>query len=295
MQNTQHPNDHVTKGILFINVAFFLFSTVGAIAKWTSESYPILQIVFLRNFFALLPVMGIVYLNGGYLGLRTKSLKRHFARTFCGLMAMIFSFASYKYLPLPESFTLGFTAPFVITILSVLLLKETVQPYRWHAVAVGFLGVLIMAGPNGYFTNYGTAFALVSVVFYAFAMIQIRELSKTEPPVTIMFYFTVFSTLVTAMSLPFCWTAINGHDLLLFMALGFLGGLGQYFLSKAYACAPPSALAHYQYVVMVWGMGYGWVLWGDMMSITSCFGAVIIVLSGLYSSYREHLKSVSAA
>lgn len=283
-------NDDVLKGIFFINTSFFLFSTVSAIVKWTSSTFDILQIVFLRNALALLPAMFFVWYSGGLVHLSTKRMWGHFLRSFCGLMAMVTSFASFKFLPLPEAFTLSFTAPFFIIILSVILLKEQVHLYRWTAILFGFLGVVIMAGPNGYFRNVGTVFALISVLFYGFGMLQIRELSKTEHPVTIMFYFTLFSTIVTAIPMPFFWKSPENVDWVLFLLLGFLGGFGQFMLSKAYSFAPPSALAHYQYVVMIWGVFYGWVIWGDLMSWTGLLGAFMIIGSGLYIVHRERLE-----
>ena len=170
-------------------------------------------------------------------------------------------FVALSYLPLPDAVAIGYTAPLMVVVLAALVLKETVRIYRWTAVAVGFVGVLIMLAPHlaagaaasglGAGPARGAAFALVGALCAAAATIQIRQLTATEKTGAIVFYFQALTTLLGLATWALGWNLPNGADGLLLVVVGILGGIGQILLTQSYRYADTSLIAPFEYTTMV--------------------------------------------
>lgn len=210
------PDDDVKKGIAMIVISTVLFAALWVLVKLLSNRYSVYEISFFRNFFALIPAGLMLYRHGDFKVLKVARISGHVWRAVLGVVSMMLGFASYTMMPLANAVAISFMSPLVITALSVPLLGEKVGIHRWAAVVVGFVGVLVIVNPGEGFLNQGALVAIGAAVVSSLAMITIRQLNRTDHPVAIVFYFTLFASLFTALPLPFIWvTPVDLHDWML--------------------------------------------------------------------------------
>lgn len=284
--------DSVPLGIAFMLGSVILFMVLNATVKALGEGYPVDQIVFFRNAGALLPV-GLVVLTapGGWRALRTERPWGHLWRAVIGLSTMGLLFWSYTLLPLAEATALNFTSPIFATALSVPLLGERVGVHRWSAVMFGFVGVVIIVDPGADMLRVGTLLALAAAFGQALAVSTIRQLSRTEPANTIVFYFTLLTTLFSAPTLPFSWTPIGSwRDFAVFAAAGLSGGVAQLLMTRAYSLASTPVLAPFNYVSIALAAFAGWLFWGEIPGLHTIVGSCLVIASGIYILYRETVR-----
>ncbi|HYD44633.1 MAG TPA: DMT family transporter [Phenylobacterium sp.] len=284
-----HPPSQPGLGIAFRVIATGCFATLAAIVKWAGDQgVPVLETIFFRNAFAFVPVLIYMGRTTGFGVLKTSRPLSHLARSGSGLVGMTCGFTALTLLPLTDATALAFASPLFMTALSVVLLGERVGPHRWGAVAVGFVGVLIMVRPTGEGVSLtGVAFALTGALGAAFAMIAIRRISRTEPGPAIVFYFTLAGTLLGLASLPFGWVIPNLLTLGVLIAGGLVGGVGQLFLTESFRRAPVAVVAPFEYTQLVWAAAIGFVIWAEVPSGYTLLGAAVVAASGLYILYRE--------
>ncbi len=275
-------------GIALRVAAMFCMAGLAALVKWCSgRGVPVLEIIFFRNFFAFVPVLAYVWRTSGFGVLKTRRPLGHLTRSTMGLTGMVCGFTAVGLLPLTQSTALSFSAPLFMTALSALVLREPVGRHRWAAVAIGFVGVLIMVHPDPTrMVSVGTAFALVAAVGTAGAMTAIREIGRTEPGPTIVFYFTLAGAVLGLASLPFGWVIPDKATLALLVAAGLVGGVGQLFLTEALRRAPVAVVAPFDYTQLVWASLLGFLVWGETPKWTTLAGAAVVAASGLYILYR---------
>lgn len=282
--------DSARLGIIYMLGAVFLFALVNVVIKWTSARYPVLEVSFFRAVFALIPTGILVALQGGWPLLRTSRPGGHLFRGLIGVTSMLLMFYAYHKLPLADAVALSFAGPLFLTALSVPLLGERVGLFRWSAVLVGFAGVLVMTNPSGAMANLGTLAAVASAAAYALAMIFVRQLSRSEHPVTIALYFTVIATIVTGATLPFVWQTPSLPDLALLAVMGVTAGIAQYFVTQAYRHGAAAVVSPFTYTGLIWAGFAGYLVWGDIPSPNVFAGAAIVVVSGLFILYRETVR-----
>lgn len=286
----QTSRDNPKLGISMMVVSTMLFSVLWALVKILSERYPVIEVTFFRSALALIPVAVMMATGGGLPLLRTKRLKGHVWRSVLGLSSMTLGFLSYHLMPLADAVALSFTSPLLVTALSVPFLGERVGIHRWSAVAVGFLGVLLIVKPDGDMLNLGAVTALGAAVTTAFVMVTIRQLNKTEKPLTIVFYFTLISALLSAIPLPVIWVTPTWQDWSLLILMGLTGGVGQYFMTRAFGLAKAAVVSPFNYTGLLWAAMFGWVIWDDIPARHVFAGSAVVVASGLYILYREVRK-----
>ena len=276
-------------GIALRVAAMFCMAGLAALVKWCSgRGVPVLEIIFFRNFFAFVPVLAYVWRTSGFGVLKTRRPLGHLTRSTMGLTGMVCGFTAVGLLPLTQSTALSFSAPLFMTALSALVLREPVGRHRWAAVAIGFVGVLIMVHPDPTrMVSVGTLFALAGAVGTAGAMTAIREIGRTEPGPTIVFYFTLAGAVLGLASLPFGWVIPDASTLALLIAAGLVGGVGQLFLTEALRRAPVAVVAPFDYTQLVWASLLGFLVWGETPKWTTLAGAAVVAASGLYILYRE--------
>jgi len=243
-------------GILLRILAMALMAVLAAIVKVCAErGVPVLEIIFFRNAFAFIPVLIYIWRTTGLGVLRTRRPGAHLTRSAVGLTGMICGFTAVSLLPLTQSTAISFSAPLFMVALSALILKEPVGPHRWMAVAVGFLGVLIMVHPDPrQFVGVGVLFAIAAAVGSAGAMIAIREISRTEPGPTIV---------------------------------------GQLLLTEAIRRAPVAVVAPFDYTQLVWAGVIGFLIWGETPAMLTLIGAMVVAASSTYILWREIGRSRS--
>lgn len=292
----QHPRarqpDRPLAAIGIRVVATLLLTTMFAIAK-VAQSYGVnvIEIVFYRQAIAILPVLALVIPSVGLASLKTRRPWLHASRTAVGTTGMILNFITISLLPLAETQALWFTTPLFATILSAIILRETVGIHRWSAVALGFIGVLIVVQPQtGHLPVVGATTGLTSALLTAFVTILLRQLGRTEPALTTVFWFFTMSAIPLAVVMP--WFA-QSHPPVVWMllaAMGIVGGLGQVALTLSLQYAPVSTVAPVDYASLIWSTLFGVWLFAEMPTAWTWIGAPIIVASGLYIVWRERKR-----
>ena len=280
-------------GIALKIAATLAFSLMAAIARWLGDAYPLGQVVFFRASFALVPIAVLMFVNRtSFRELKTERPLSHLLRSMAGVCAMFSYFAALTYLPLADVTAIGFASPLFVVALAALVLGEHVHVYRWSAVAVGFVGVLIMVSPHLGMGNanspvFGLVFAFAAAIFSAFAMIAIRRMTSTESATAIALYFQLTCATVSLMTLPFAWVTPDRNGLLLLMLMGVLGGFGQLFMTNSYRFAQASLIANFDYVAMIWAILLGWILFSELPAPAVYLGSAIVIGSGVFIAWRE--------
>lgn len=290
-----------------------VFSIMSAMVKAVGTDYPVGELVFFRSLFAL-PVL-ILWLAGrGEFprAIHTQRVLGHIGRGIAGSCGMVASFSALQLLPLPDATAFGFASPLMVVVLAALVLGERVRAYRWSAVAVGFLGVVIMlsshwteAHANGAPTNrLGATVALIAALFSAIATIQTRRLTLSEGTGAIVFYFSLTTTFFGLLSalLPLAWPpgmpgapVVAGQawrlpgafDATLLIVLGSLGGVGQILMTHSYRYADASVIAPFDYTAMLWALLIGLFVFREVASLSVLVGASIVAAAGIFVIWRE--------
>lgn len=247
------------------------------------------ELAFYRFAFGLPPLLIWMGLTGSIGAWRTQRPLAHLWRGVSGLSTMVVAFTAVTLLPLAEVTTLSFIAPLFSVALSALFLGEQVGRYRWTAVAVGLLGVIVVMQPGGAQLNpLGLGLAVLGALGVAGVTITLRQIGKTERTPTIVLWFTCFAILVTGVFLPFYGQWHDAQTWLILLGLGLSGGIGQLFLTSSLRFAPVPVVVPFDYTQLLWAVLLGWLLWDTHPAATTGIGAAIIVGSGLYTLYREH-------
>ena len=296
------------KAIAFLIGAIFIYSLHDVIIKWISGNYPVHEIVMIRSIFAVIPILLIARVGGGFHLLRTTHLGLQIIRALLMFASFMTYYLALAALPLAEAVSLFFSAPLFITILSVTALGEKVELGGWLAVFIGFLGVIVMLKPGGNMINPAALLALLSAFLYGTGSILTRRLGQTESGVALAFYPTItyiFCSTIVGMALSHSDATQQAHpsvafllrgwqfpaqaDLFLLILVGLIAALGFYFLSQAYRLAPPSAIAPFEYTAVPLSAVLGYIFWKDILGPQSIIGIVLIVGSGLYILGRKKL------
>jgi len=286
----QHHRPILALGLRLVGAA--LLATLLALVKYTAEQGIALpEIMFWRQAVSIPVLLGYLYATGNLSSLKTKRLPVHFRRAAMGMGNMAIVFLTTILLPLAVSTTLSFTTPLFAVILSIALLHEKIGPWRWLAVALGFLGIVAImlpgAGGASDISLIGAALGLLAAFIVALVNFQIRDLGRTEANVTIVFYFAAFGTPMAAAFLPFYATA---HDLtgwLLLLSIGTLGMLFQLCISASVRFAPVATVVVMDYSAIIWSTLWGWAVWDHLPSVATWLGAPLIIGAGMIIAWRE--------
>ena len=286
------------RGALLMLASTALFTMMSAVVKLVGERIPFFEIMFFRSILALPVVFLIVLRMGGGATLVTQRFPQHVMRAMTGTAAMSCSFFALTVLPLAEQTALTFTTPLFVTLLAIPLLGEKVGIHRFSAVALGFVGILVIALGKGAFMGpmepwiiFGMFVAVMHGVFSAATTLLVRSLSATERSTTIVLWQSILMTGFTALTLPFVWVTPSGHEWLLLLVIGLVGGVAQVMLTEAFASAQVSSLGAYSYTGILWAVLLGWIFFGEAPGIATFVGSGLIVLAALYIMRREAIRA----
>ena len=262
------------------------FSIMDIIVKW-SEAYPLGQVLFFRGFFGVILyfiIMPRERIKDFYL---TKRPGLHFLRCMSGLIALVAIFIALRNLPLATVVSISFAAPIFTTIFSIFLLSEKVGMFRWIAVLVGFIGIIIITEPG--FSSFKIYF-IYPIIFWlglSYVAIAIRQLSTTEPVWLISLYFSIAITLASLVTLPYGWVIPNFGDLILLMLIGVFGGVANLWLGQSYKLAEVSLVSPLKYLALVFAIAFGYFIWGEIPSFKTLLGAALVIISSIIIFRRE--------
>jgi drug/metabolite transporter (DMT)-like permease len=190
-------------------------------------------------------------------------------------------------MPLAGAIAINFSAPLFATLLSVVWLRERVTRHRWAALMIGFAGVLVVTNPGANSLQLGAAFALANAVLYGTVTVAVRRMAETESPQTLTIYQMITITCFTAVLLAFGFVMPSPFDAGLMAASGIGNALGQYWWTKSLHLAPTSAVTPFSYLSLVWAMLFGFLIWGDVPTLSLLIGSAVVVGSGLYLLWQE--------
>lgn len=284
----------IHKAISYAIASVVAFAMMSVCIKILSEHYPVVQIVFFRSIFAFLPIIYMLQKHHLWRSLKTTNISGHLSRSLIGVFSMALNFAAFAYLPLADATAIQFVAPIALTMLSVPLLDERVGPWRWSAVLIGFVGVVIMTSPTAPDNDsayIGMALGLCAAILAALAMIIVKKMSVTENSLAIVFYFTLISVVLSGAFLPLYWQAPESLFIWgVFIAAGVFGGLGQILTTRSYQHADAAIISPFNYLSIIFAMIFGFTIFGDIPSLLMILGSFIVVASGLIILYREVIR-----
>jgi len=270
-----------------------LFSALDATAKYLAGFLAVPLLVWARYLVHLLLMLAFVAPHMG----RQLVVTSHFwlmslrGLTLAGVTLL--GQLALQRLPLAETTSLVFVAPLLVALLAGPVLGERVPRRAWLATGAGFAGVLLIARPGGALSGPGVACALGAALFYAAYQLLTRKLVATEPALRLLFYTALFGTLAMSPTLPWAWdgrlpTLAQAG---LIVSLGVYGGVGHFFLIRAFRQTPAALLSPLLYVQLVWATLLGWLAFGDLPDWISVAGMLVIAASGLFLIVdRRHFR-----
>ncbi|MES2498421.1 MAG: DMT family transporter [Pseudomonadota bacterium] len=290
MVASQPRSTQALHGILLRCLAIFFFALMSAAMKWASEGGAgLVELVFFRSAVGLPVTAAWLAMGPGIAVVRTRRPASHLLRSMVGMLSLTMLYQALMLLPIADAVTIGFSSPAFATLLSVLILHEKVGPYRWAAVLIGFIGVLIVTQPSGTgLPTAGIVYALIGAASSAAATILIREMSGSESHGAIVFWFFVSSTVISGVAMLFHSTALPPLTWGLLVFGGVTGAAAQLLMTRALQVAPVSVVAPFDYTQIIWAALLGWLIWSTLPGPSTLFGAGLIVVSGLTTAWREH-------
>jgi len=287
------------RGVAFKLISAALFAVMSSLIRYLGARYPIGQVVFFRSLFAIIPVV-VVYAWRGELAaiVRTERPLGQAGRGVLSIAGMFFNFGATARLPLVESNAIAFSSPLFTVALAALILGERVRIYRWSAVLVGFVGVLVVLSPHlsgeelavaigGSASLIGVVYAICGSLTNAGTAIQTRRLAQSESTSSIVFYFSLSCTLAGLVTLPFGWVTPSAGEMVALISIGILGGTGHIVLTESYRHASASLVAPFDYTSMIWALVLGYAMFGETPTSEIVLGSAIIAAAGLFVIWRE--------
>jgi drug/metabolite transporter (DMT)-like permease len=267
------------------------FAAADAIGKWVVADYSVFQVLAVRSALAVLILHVLAPVFGGREVVRSQQPAAHVVRSLCSTLAFLFFFASVRVLPLADAVAVEFGGPFIVMALSVPILGEHVDRGRWIAVAVGFLGMLLIVQPTGEGIRPEALLIMASSISYAFMMVLTRWMARrsggAERTFTFLVYTMTLQGLVGLLGAFSAWKRMSGFDFALTSAMGVFALGGQLGVTAAFQRAPASVVAPFEYTALVWATFFGLFIYGDFPQPAVWIGVAIIVGAGVYTIRRE--------
>lgn len=289
------PTGDTLRGITLKIISVAIFVAMSSLIKAAGQ-VPVGQIAFFRSFFAFFPILLMLGWQGELrMALRTSNPLGHITRGTVGVMSMAFTFFALTRLPLPEAIMLNYAQPLLVVMFSALFLGEVVRAYRWTAVLIGMLGVIIISWPNLSLFGQGVdreqalgvAAALLGATFSAIAMLLVRRLVHTERTPTIVMWFSLTASVVSLATIPFGWDALDVWQWTVLVLAGICGGMAQILMTEAYRHAEASTVAPFEYTSMILAIIVGYLAFSDVPTIYTIVGGLIVVGAGIFIILRE--------
>ena len=274
--------------------ALFMMTAMNAIIHESAKVAPVGQLVFWRSFVALGPIL-IYLVMRGELGtaMRTRYPHKHLIRGVLGAAVMMLNFIALGYLSVGLATAISYLTPILSICAAMLFLHERPGAVVFAGVVLGLAGIVLMLFPalvgselrEG--TLIGVAAGVAMAATGALSRVQVKDLTRTDPPVSIALSFAVVSTWVGLSTLVFGWATLDSHSSLMLVAAGLLGGMGHILLMEAVARAPVSLLAGYEYTGIVWAFLFDVVLLGIVLDAWAIAGAIVVVGAAMIVAYGQ--------
>ncbi|WP_269581705.1 DMT family transporter [Roseibium sp. Sym1] len=292
IQNRQVPSARRTdslRGIALMAMGMFLFSGVDTMGKFLTETVHPVQIVWFRQSGLLLGVLVLIALQGRSL-LKSSNPKLQIGRGALAACSATLFIVGVGYVPLADAVAITFVAPFMVTVMGALILREPVGIRRWSAVVIGFLGTLLVIRPGMGVVHPAALLLVVAASAFALRQVLSRILAGEDRTRTTVAYTAIVSWGLLTLPLPFIWQTPSGAlELGLLLAMAVLAAIGETLVIMALDAAQAVVVAPVQYSLLIWGTLYGFLVFGQLPDGWTWAGAAIIVATGLYTLNRERL------
>jgi drug/metabolite transporter (DMT)-like permease len=286
-------------GAFFKLTSVLFLSSMGACVKHLGSAIPTGETIFVRGVISIFVLALVAWRVEGLHVLKTSNLRSHALRSLSGTASMFCWFTALTLIPLADFTAISFTAPLFLTILAMLFLGERIHAYRWSALGIGFVGVLIMVGPQLTFGggSVGVAVALGAAVFSAIAVTFLRSMSGSggEHAITITFYFSVTAMVCAAFTALAGWPMPTGEQWLFIGLAGLFGVLGQLLMTYSYRYAEASLVAPLDYGNLLFAVVYGYYFFGELPHLSTWIGAPLVIAAGVIILWREYRLAVPRA
>ena len=273
-------------GFLYMFLSICAFSIMDLIVKW-SGNYPVGEVLFFRGFCGMIPIFFLIPRERYFNFYKTNRLFLHFKRCLSGLVAIVAIFIALRNLPLATVVSITFAAPIFTTIMSIFFLSEKVGLYRWLAVIVGFIGILIISEPGFSSLNFYYIYPIVFCFGLSYVAIAIKQLSSTEPIWLIGLYFSFSIMIMSFFTLPQGWILPNLKDLFLLCMVGILGGLANLWLTQSYKFSDVSLVTPLKYLALLFAIFFGYIFWNEIPTTKTLIGAMLVIISSVIIFRRE--------
>lgn len=271
-------------------IGMFLFSAVDTGAKFLTDSLHPLQIVWTRQLGLLAGAIFLIATQGRAILVTTHPRLQLLRGAVAAGSASLFIFA-ITYVPLADAVAVSFVAPFMVTLMGALILREPVGIRRWAAVLLGFVGTLIVLRPGMGAIHPAAALVVLAAFLFAVRQIISRALSDTDRTGTTIVYTAIVGSAILTIPMLFVWKSPTPQEILLLVGIAVLAGVAEVFVIKALEVALAVVVAPMQYTLMIWGTFYGWLIFGQLPDGWTWLGAAIIIATGIYTLRREHLAA----
>lgn len=276
----------VMRGIVLMCLSTIAFSIMHGLVRFVSEVLPPFQIAFFRNIFGLAFLVPLL-MRSRFAILRTKQIGLHALRGVINMAAMLMFFTALAISPIAKVTALGFTAPIFMAILAVLVLGERFRIYRWSAIFLGFVGMLIILRPGLVAIDTGALLVIGSAALWAVAMIIIKIQSRTESSLTIVAYMGIFLGVFSIAPAVWVWQPFGLQTLGFMVLIGLFGSIAQMAISESLKETDSTALMPFDFLKLIWTAIIGVWFFSEIPDIYTWIGATVIFLSGLFIAIRE--------
>ena len=290
-------NEHQHRPVLgvFLKLSsVVLLSCLAACVKYLGSGVPTGQIIFVRGVISMAVLAFIAWHFHGFQILRTDRLRSHAVRSLAGTASMFCWFTALTMIPLADFTAISFTAPLFLTLLAMLLLGERIHVYRWTALAIGFIGVVITIGPHLTLggNSIGVLVAFGAAVFSAAAITTLRSMSGAggEHPLAITFYFSLTTVICSALTAVGGWPMPTGEQWLFISISALFGVFGQLLMTMSYRYAEASTLAPLDYTNLLLAVALGLVFFDEVPHWSMWVGAPLVIAAGLIILWREYRR-----
>jgi drug/metabolite transporter (DMT)-like permease len=278
-------------GITLKLASVVVFAGMLVCIKYLGRDIPAGQAIFVRGLISVVVLALLAWSTGRLHLLKTDNWRSHALRSLCGTVSMFCLFVAIAMIPLADLTAISFTTPLFLTVLAMVFLGERIHGFRWTALGIGFVGVLVTIGPHLSFTHgasAGVLVALSSAIFSAFALMFLRKMSGGEHAITITFYFSLTFMVCSALTAIRGWPMPTSEQWLLIVGAGLFGVFGQVLMTYSYRYAEASTIAPIDYSNMIMSIVLGYLFFDEIPTLSVWIGAPLILGAGLIILWREY-------
>jgi drug/metabolite transporter (DMT)-like permease len=279
--------DDVPRGIVMMIIATVLFAGASAASKWLVALYPVGEVLFLRSLSSFIAGAAVILPVSGLSVFATHRPRDHLLRGLSQSISQFCLLVAFSLMPLAGAVAINFSAPLFAALVSIVWLKERAGFVRGSALLIGFAGVLIVTNPGANSLTLGALFALTNAVMYGTVTIAVRGMTRTESANTLVIWQLAVLAVFHSFLLFFGWRWPTPFDAVMLVGTGFTNALGQWFWTKSLHLAPAPAVTPFYYLMLVWAVVFGFMIWGEVPSASLLIGSAIVVATGLFLFLRE--------